>query len=854
MQLSPNSMAKRRGPIRLGSCAKPLVPCPKICHRIPMSIRYFFWGLLVCVALGFSLPVGAEEKSAGVSEEAYADLMVNEVLDLQDLADGAEIQRRMFNHMTPSGFSWLQPMFPPVAPFDSKYFDGTFLDGLLGQDTNSVAVYPLSLVLDPKTRETLIYNAEGELIATVPSDGVTRTWPEDADPARVTLQLDLLPTEDVEPYLYVEDRIEESPASAASKTAKSPRTGGIAMRSLTAGQFGIADIQRLTNGNFRLTVTNGTDVAEVFSYTVWHTSSVVVVTWTNEESNVVTDTNTLWTPISPPFNGLESEWDFGTTNLVLTNGVGVWEDSNISTNARVRFYGAAEWGDADGDQLTDGSERFVYHTNPNELDTDEDGLLDGYDIVVSIGDERYDLWAAADIIYVESGGIRTFKGELSGGADPLDADTDDDGLPDGWEVLNDLDPTDADGDNGPDGDPDGDGFDNDLELELGSAANNSAWDGNQLAYRLTHAHASTNTRSIATNLIGMRVDIMDSVDCGGTAGTQDVRDPLVVPALQACGYYINVTVTGAVEDVSNKYDEVTFEAFTNTFYFKGHNNGNPECRMVEDSAMCNVLIMANSTVNLRYNTVSYKWHHDAYCEIVDAELTGAIKADFDVTEWEPSVQDATSHSVSIYPAPPGHYSTSIPRLSVGDTFELSAKVKVNSDPDCSCPEGNACCTEWRARIFQNVVANSNHVVRWTTNYVEYTISPLPGYDPVEDEEVFTNCGHEVTLSVADTPGDSMRPLWWPLSGQPGNPLTQITRDTTFMTWLVAQNTTSGQIEYLKWVKWRIAYDVGYVVTSTNVATTFNSWIFQIADQGDGMGPHTPTFTGFSETATHYPIP
>ena len=357
-----------------------LVPSPKICHHISMSTRYFYWGLLVCVALGFSLPVGAEEKPA-VSEEAYSDLMTNEVLDVQDLAEGAEIQRRMFNRITPSGFSWLQPMFPSVVPFDAKYFDESFLDGLLGEDTNSVAVYPLSLVLDPKTRETLVYNAEGKLIASVPSDGISRTWPEDADPARVTLQLDLLPAEDVEPYLYVGDRIEESLASVASKSARSSKTDGLALKSLTPEQFGIADIQHLTNGNFRLTVTNGTDVAEVFSYTVWHTSSVVVVTWTNEESNVVTSTNTLWNPTSPPFNGLESDWDFGTTNLGLTNGAGVWEDSNISSNARVRFYGVAKKADGDWDGLTDGAELFVYHTSPTNRDTDGDGWSDGEELV-----------------------------------------------------------------------------------------------------------------------------------------------------------------------------------------------------------------------------------------------------------------------------------------------------------------------------------------------------------------------------------------------------------------------------------------------------------------------------------------
>lgn len=358
-----------------------LVPSPKICHHISMSTRYFYWGLLVCVALGFNRGSMAEEP-AGVSEEAYSDLMTNEVLDVQDLAEGAEIQRRMFNRITPSGFSWLQPMFPSVVPFDAKYFDEAFLDGLLGEDANSVAVYPLSLVLDPKTRETLIYNADGELIASAPSDGVSRTWPEDADPSRVTLLLDLLPAEDAEQYLYTEDRIADTLASYSAKPAKSSGADGVVMLDMMVGNtnFGIWDIQHLTNGNFRLTVTNGTDVAEVFSYTVWHTSSVVVATWTNEESNAITSTNLIWTPTSPPFNGLESDWDVGTTNLVLTNGGGTWEDSDISTNARVRFYGAAERADSDWDGLSDGEELFVYHTCPTNRDTDGDGWSDAEEL------------------------------------------------------------------------------------------------------------------------------------------------------------------------------------------------------------------------------------------------------------------------------------------------------------------------------------------------------------------------------------------------------------------------------------------------------------------------------------------
>ncbi len=586
-------------------------------------------GVAVAIAVGLcgvgSSAEDKAEKRAAVDAERYAEFIDNEVFDVQDLAEGAEIQRRFFNRITPPGISLLQPMTPSLVPFDSKNFEDSLLDDLLGEDKNSVAIYPLSLALDPKTRETLVYNADGKLIATIPSDKAHRTWTKDADPSRVTLQLDLLPSEDIEPYLYTESRIAES---SASKTTQR-RT---AQRSLGSSEFGICNFQKLTNSTMRLTVTNGADVAEVFSYTVLHTSSVVVVTWTNEDTlEVFTDTNTLWTPVSPPFNGRQSAWEYAATNLALTNGVGIWEDINISSNARTRFYGVAGRMDTDGDRLTDGAEIFLYHTESDNLDSDGDGLLDGYDIVVGIGDSRYDFWTNFGIVFFENEGFRIFNGELSADTNPLNEDSDSDGLLDGWEVQNGLDPLDADGVNGPEGDLDEDGFDNGLEWELGAPANNGAWNGNELAYRLTHAHPATNARWGATNLIGMRVDIDRSLDCGGTNDVvQDRNDFLVVPSLLECGYYINITVTGSVEDVDTNYDIVTFEAVTNCFYFMGHNgipdDGTKEtCQMVGESAMRNNLIFAHSTVRLRYNTVGHKWHSGAYAEIIEATNTEPYK-------------------------------------------------------------------------------------------------------------------------------------------------------------------------------------------------------------------------------------
>ena len=318
------------------------------------------------------------EKPAAVDAQEYADFMANEVLDVQDLAEGAEIQRRAFNRMTPPGLAWVQPMFPLAVPFAAANFEEGFLDDLLGEEKNSVAVYPLTLAVDPKTRETLIYNSEGNPIVALPSEKTSRMWPDGPDPARVVLRLDLLPAEDVEQYLYTESRIAET--ISAFTRSKPDRTGGIALRSLGGGEFGIADVRRLSNGTMRITVSNGTGVAELYSYTVLHTAAVVVTTWTNDAQVVITDTNTLWYPVSPSFDGIESEWACGTTNLVLTNGVAVWEDANVASNARVRFYAAVRRMDSDIDGLTDGAEILLHRSNPANNDTDGDGLLDGWEI------------------------------------------------------------------------------------------------------------------------------------------------------------------------------------------------------------------------------------------------------------------------------------------------------------------------------------------------------------------------------------------------------------------------------------------------------------------------------------------
>ncbi|MFX1363187.1 MAG: hypothetical protein ACFE7A_07015, partial [Promethearchaeota archaeon] len=79
--------------------------------------------------------------------------------------------------------------------------------------------------------------------------------------------------------------------------------------------------------------------------------------------------------------------------------------------------------DTDDDGLLDGYEVSI-GTDPLDADTDDDGLLDGYE--VSIGTDPLDADTDDDGLL---DGI-----EDSCGTDPLDSDTDDDGLLDGEDV------------------------------------------------------------------------------------------------------------------------------------------------------------------------------------------------------------------------------------------------------------------------------------------------------------------------------------------------------------------------------------------------------------------------------------
>ncbi len=130
---------------------------------------------------------------------------------------------------------------------------------------------------------------------------------------------------------------------------------------------------------------------------------------------------------------------------VIESGTGVEITHEILTTADKAFFRLwftddqppggtilEDW-DADGDGLSNEDEIELYQTNPLDPDTDDDGLLDGAE--VSGGTDPKDADSDDDGL--------TDGEEVSLGTDPNDPDSDDDGITDGGEVDEETDPADA---------------------------------------------------------------------------------------------------------------------------------------------------------------------------------------------------------------------------------------------------------------------------------------------------------------------------------------------------------------------------------------------------------------------------
>jgi hypothetical protein len=129
--------------------------------------------------------------------------------------------------------------------------------------------------------------------------------------------------------------------------------------------------------------------------------------------------------------------------------------------------------DPDNDGLTNLLECQA-DTNPYLYDTDGDGLSDGWEIANNLDPLVHD--SANDPDNDNSTNLE----EYSNGTDPHDSDTDDDGMPDGWEITYSLNPLSDDST----ADADGDNLDNIDEYTIGSDPTDTDTDNDGLNDKL----------------------------------------------------------------------------------------------------------------------------------------------------------------------------------------------------------------------------------------------------------------------------------------------------------------------------------------------------------------------------------
>jgi outer membrane protein OmpA-like peptidoglycan-associated protein len=144
----------------------------------------------------------------------------------------------------------------------------------------------------------------------------------------------------------------------------------------------------------------------------------------------------------------DNYWSFGLTIISFLKPVDNDPDRDGLTNDEEKQLGTDPNNpDTDGDGLNDGDEVHLYHTDPLKYDTDGDGLSDGDEVLKYHTDPlKYD---------TDGDGLSDGDEVLKYHTDPLKYDTDGDGLSDGDEVLKyHTDPLkyDTDGDGLSDGD------------------------------------------------------------------------------------------------------------------------------------------------------------------------------------------------------------------------------------------------------------------------------------------------------------------------------------------------------------------------------------------------------------------
>ena len=121
--------------------------------------------LLVCAVCCLAVVVAfsQQDSESVVDPDVYEDFMSAQVQDVYDLETFFFAQQDAFLPMIPPDpdFTLRQTADQPL-PFDLKSFPPEFTEGLVYEYENSVPVFPVTVLEDPFTHETVFLNAEGK--------------------------------------------------------------------------------------------------------------------------------------------------------------------------------------------------------------------------------------------------------------------------------------------------------------------------------------------------------------------------------------------------------------------------------------------------------------------------------------------------------------------------------------------------------------------------------------------------------------------------------------------------------------------------------------------------------------------
>ena len=351
--------------------------------------------LVFAISVVAFLAVFATSTQTGTASEYDTRMSSYRMTDILAL-DGLFAEHQItFLPVIPPGLDPLvQPASPSVVPFDWKNFPEEFNKRLIGEMKYGAPVYFVRVVEDPKTREVVFYNADGdEIYALPPPKDYDPFWFAESrfpgllsgrydvettdyllqmyDPARIQMTVDLVPTENLLAYLTAE--AEEAALLRAQAESLAPEGGYFLLDG--DDDFAIAQYSHATNG-LRMTWASDTS----YYYKIQECHDLMAQTWVMTNMTLGADAQTAWI-IPPPAEDDPYYRFYRVTQVAITNSGDsdadgmddVWELQN-GVNP-VLADGAQ---DADADGLSNFQE-YMNGTPPNNYDSNTNGVPDGWD-------------------------------------------------------------------------------------------------------------------------------------------------------------------------------------------------------------------------------------------------------------------------------------------------------------------------------------------------------------------------------------------------------------------------------------------------------------------------------------------